>query len=71
MCSADDTIEPPQEQYNSDGNLVDLSIDGMGYVHQCRDSGHIWDIVRRSEKVPIEKWDWEINDTVESVFIEP
>ncbi|KAE8380418.1 hypothetical protein BDV26DRAFT_290345 [Aspergillus bertholletiae] len=68
MCSADDTIEPPQEHYDSDGNLIDINVDGMGHIHRCRDSRRIWEVVQQSEQSPIDKWDWEINDTVESVF---
>ena len=68
MCSADDTIEPPQEHYDGDGNLIDVNVDGMGHIHRCGNSRRIWEVVQRSEEDPIDKWDWKISDTVRSVF---
>ena len=67
-CAGDDTIEPPKEHYNSNGDLEYLNVDGLGYRHQCRDITYIRDVVEKSEQEPLSKWDWEMGQTVQSVF---
>ena len=68
MCAADETIEPPWEIFDNDGNLVDGGVDGEGYSHQCRDSSFLWEVVMRSEEQAITPWEWHDGDTVSSVF---
>ncbi|KAL8648402.1 MAG: hypothetical protein Q9226_006010 [Calogaya cf. arnoldii] len=68
MCAADSTIEPPWVERDDRGQVIDFGIDGEGSRHQCRDSSLLWAIAEKSEKVPLKPWDWQLGETVESVF---
>ena len=55
-------------KYGDSGEVEEAGVDGMGYQHQCRDSGLLWDISAKSEEVAVKSWYWPMGDTVESVF---
>ncbi|KAF2710266.1 hypothetical protein K504DRAFT_501538 [Pleomassaria siparia CBS 279.74] len=51
LCAADDTLEKPDSDFNVDG--LPVTIDGMGYTHQCKNSSHLWQTVEKSQTVPL------------------
>ena len=68
MCAADSTIEPPWTKFDDHGHIVDAGVNGEGYQHQCRDASLLWETAAESEKTAIKPWQWQLGDTVESVF---
>jgi hypothetical protein len=52
MCTADDTIEPSFVGKLATGEKVRV-IDGMGTVHQCRDSSLVMETVLQSQVQPL------------------
>jgi len=43
-------------------------IDGLGVVHRCKATEHLWAVAARSEQIAVEPWGWAEGDDVESVF---
>ncbi|KAJ6783185.1 hypothetical protein PWT90_07876 [Aphanocladium album] len=68
LCNGDDTIEPPWFVRDDDGNILDAGVNGVGFKHQCRDTRAVWDKVMDTEKKSIPLWDWQMGDTISSVF---
>lgn len=68
MCAADSTIEPPFLVYDDLGQLLDSGVDGVDVQHQCRDTSPLWKIAVESESSAVKPWEWQLGDTVESVF---
>ncbi|KAL4892602.1 hypothetical protein BDV59DRAFT_202355 [Aspergillus ambiguus] len=56
ICSADDTIEQPKKAVVN-GRTV-FNVNGVGAVHQCRDSERLWEVSMDSmhEKVDMRVW---------------
>jgi hypothetical protein len=68
FCTADDTIEPPFEVRNASGHITQKGVDGMGYIHQCRDATNIIKQTELSIKSPVKEWDWTQGQTLQSEF---
>lgn len=62
MCAADDTIEPAEDVV--DGDRHGRRIHGMGYQHQCRDPGLLFEMNGKA----VDPWGWKQGDTLHSVF---
>jgi hypothetical protein len=68
MCAGDSTIESPIFEKGEAGNIVSQRVDGHGVTHKCKNTDHLWSIATGSESKAFESWDWQLGDTVESVF---
>lgn len=68
LCAADGTIEPPWLRHNEEGDVVDGGVDGEGFRHHCRDASLLWETAATSENEAVKLWDWQMGDTIESVF---
>ncbi|OKL60687.1 hypothetical protein UA08_03965 [Talaromyces atroroseus] len=65
-CAADGTLEAPHFHYYQNGTFKNYNVDGVGTWHQCRDLSLIWKKVLESEERPLEQWDHQVGDTVQS-----
>ncbi|KAL8989127.1 MAG: hypothetical protein Q9177_001925 [Variospora cf. flavescens] len=68
MCAADGTIEPSKITYDDSGHAIQFQVDGEGFQHQCKDASRLRRIVEQSEKKAIKPWEWQMGDTVGSVW---
>ncbi|EED19814.1 hypothetical protein TSTA_030770 [Talaromyces stipitatus ATCC 10500] len=68
ICAVDDTIEPPHIHTYKNGSYKEYSIDGVGTWHQCRDQSLIRKKILESEENTLERWDYKVGDTVQSVW---
>ncbi|KAF4958619.1 hypothetical protein FSARC_10976 [Fusarium sarcochroum] len=67
-CTGDSTIESPFLMQDSSGHITDHQVDGREVVHRCKDTSLVWDVVKKSHKNPVEQWEKQDGDTIESVF---
>ena len=68
MCAADSTIEPAWKIFDDNGDVLDAGIDGEGFTHSCRSPALLWETVQRSEKEPLDPFEWYDGATVEDIF---
>ncbi|CAF9919343.1 MAG: hypothetical protein ALECFALPRED_001130 [Alectoria fallacina] len=66
-CTGDGTIEPPWEETDPSGHIINYGVDGEGYQHECRDTRRLWEASLQSEEHAVKPWDWHMGDSVESV----
>ncbi|KUL90711.1 hypothetical protein ZTR_00008 [Talaromyces verruculosus] len=67
-CSADDTLEPPHINHFKNGSFRSYNIDGIGTWHQCRDQSLVRRKMIESKESMLERWDYKVGDTVQSVW---
>lgn len=67
VCAADDTIETYEVRELETGQKVAI-VNGLGGIHQCRDSSLIRDSVAQSQLHPMQSWHYQNGDTLSSVL---
>jgi hypothetical protein len=67
-CAADGTLEAPHFHYHKNGTFKAYNLDGDGVWHKCRDNSILWKKVLESEEKPLEQWDHQVGDSIQSVY---
>ncbi|KAF1963443.1 hypothetical protein CC80DRAFT_397603 [Byssothecium circinans] len=68
QCGGDSTIEPPSLTLNDEGYIVKQVVITDGSVHMCKNTDYLYDLVAKSEEVPMPWKEAQPVDTVESLF---
>ena len=50
------------------GYIKSNGVDGLGVVHQCRSTKHLWSVAGKSERKAVNLWGWMEGDEVGNVF---